>query len=131
MSGGTAPYVFLWSNGATTEDLFNLSAGTYTVTVTDANGCTSDTSFTVDNASLEINQSIEFQVFPNPAQDLVSIRSSSAGVGNTYCILDCYGRNVLEGTLTSQENNINIQTLANGLYHVKCGSETRALVISH
>jgi hypothetical protein len=135
VSGGTAAgcntYSLSWSNGATTEDLFNLSAGTYTVNVTDANGCTSQASFTVDNAGLEINQSIEFQVFPNPAQDLVSIRSSSAGVGNTYCILDCYGRNVLEGTLSSQENNIIIQTLANGIYHVKCGSVARSFLVNH
>jgi hypothetical protein len=33
-------YTFLWSNGATTEDLGNVPAGTYNVTVTDANGCT-------------------------------------------------------------------------------------------
>ncbi|MCF8269637.1 MAG: T9SS type A sorting domain-containing protein [Crocinitomicaceae bacterium] len=131
VSGGTAPYVFLWSNGATTEDLTNLSAGTYTVTVTDDNGCTSTESFTVDNAGLEQQESIELQVFPNPAQDLVSIRSSSAGAGNTYCILDCYGRNVLEGTLTSQENNINIQTLANGVYHLQLGANTVSFVVSH
>ncbi|WP_333694527.1 PKD domain-containing protein, partial [Flavobacterium sp.] len=39
ISGGTPSYSILWSNGATTEDLTNLSPGTYTVTVTDANNC--------------------------------------------------------------------------------------------
>lgn len=40
VSGGTAPYTFLWSNAATTEDLSTIPAGTYYVTVTDTKNCT-------------------------------------------------------------------------------------------
>jgi len=39
VSGGTAPYTYLWTNGATTQDLTGIGGGTYTLTVTDATGC--------------------------------------------------------------------------------------------
>ena len=47
VSGGTSPYTFAWSNSETSEDLSNLSDGTYTVTVTDINGCTISDSYEV------------------------------------------------------------------------------------
>ena len=42
---GVAPFIFNWSNGATEEDLMDLPAGNYAVTVTDAEGCTAIESF--------------------------------------------------------------------------------------
>ena len=47
ISGGVTPYTFSWDNGATTEDLSNLCAGTYTLTVTDANSISNNASITI------------------------------------------------------------------------------------
>jgi uncharacterized repeat protein (TIGR01451 family) len=40
VSGGTAPYTYLWTGGTTTATISNLAPGTYSVTVTDLNNCT-------------------------------------------------------------------------------------------
>ena len=39
VSGGVAPYLYNWSNGASTKDINNLTQGYYNVNVTDMNGC--------------------------------------------------------------------------------------------
>ncbi len=59
INGGTAPYTFLWTNGATTEDINELPGGNYTVTVTDANGCSETITATVsESAALVVNATI-------------------------------------------------------------------------
>lgn len=48
-SGGVAPYTYNWNpGGQTTAAITGLSAGTYTVTVEDANGCTDESSINID-----------------------------------------------------------------------------------
>ena len=48
--GGTEPYRYAWSDGSTEATITGLSGGTYPVTVTDGNGCTSVSSMTVNEA---------------------------------------------------------------------------------
>ena len=47
-TGGTPPYYVIWSNGQTDPTAINLSVGNYTATVTDANGCTTSSSITIN-----------------------------------------------------------------------------------
>jgi PKD repeat protein len=47
VGGGALPYAYLWSNGATVGNLVGLAAGTYTATVTNADGCTRSFSVSV------------------------------------------------------------------------------------
>jgi len=48
ISGGVAPFTFIWSNNTTKEDLVGATAGTYSVTVVDASGCSATETFTVN-----------------------------------------------------------------------------------
>jgi gliding motility-associated-like protein len=63
MTGGTTPYNFSWSNGSTSSNISGISAGNYTVNVTDANGCS------VSNSS----------VVGQPAEILLTKNISNAG----------------------------------------------------
>lgn len=60
VSGGTAPYTYDWNGIANTEDLNNISAGNYSVIVTDANGCSATiSSEVVESTVLEATAQLD------------------------------------------------------------------------
>lgn len=95
VSSSFMPLQFDWSNGATSEDIFALDTGLYSITVTDAHGCEKDSSFYVGNDSIfsidatpdattiDLGQSVTLNVNP--------IGSSFGAVLWTPPVaLDCY-----------------------------------------
>ena len=75
-SAGTGTFQYLWSNGATTQDLVGLDAGIYTVTVTDAgSGCTKTTTVAVNSplGTAEATMFEQFQLSPNPTEGHASL----------------------------------------------------------
>ncbi len=58
VTGGTAPYTYLWNTLETTSSIANLAPGAYFVTVTDANQCQKTVSYVVSPAGCNINVSM-------------------------------------------------------------------------
>jgi hypothetical protein len=106
-NGGTPPYRFLWSNGQTTARATGLAAGTYTVTVTDANNCTTTCSATLINPPPPLGKIGDFvweDLNKNGIQD-----ASEKGIRGV--------RVVLSGTTnTGAAVNANTTTSATGMY---------------
>jgi len=63
VNGGVAPYTYLWSDGQTSNPAINLFAGTYDVTIMDANGCEVIATCTVQSPTCS-NFNVEFNSTP-------------------------------------------------------------------
>lgn len=80
-SGGTGPYTYTWSNGSTTQVATGLSAGTYTVLITDINGCTQTVSTTVSQfASPSVSAGLNVTI----TQGSSTVLNGSGGVTYTW-----------------------------------------------
>lgn len=72
---GNPPYTYAWSNGGDEQTETGLAAGTYTVTVSDAHGCSGSFEFSVETSAVQdIGALSTFSVQPNPTQGPASFR---------------------------------------------------------
>jgi gliding motility-associated-like protein len=149
-SGGVSPYTYLWSNGAVTQDISNVVAGTYTVTVRDANLCSSTQSAIVTqpvalNDSVQITNATcgstngSITTFPyggtspytylwNTAQTTQTISGLSAAV---------YSVTVTDANLCTKQRSVNVSNIgapvivADSVRNARCsGTATGGVFIS-
>ena len=126
VSGGSGPYSYLWSNGATTQNISDLTAGTYTVIVTDANGCIATSSYEVTQPSAII---ITIGTITNTCTGASGGSISSNAVGGTGILT--YSWTGPNGFTKASKN---ISNLAGGTYTLTvtdangCTATTQATV---
>ena len=138
VSGGVAPYTYLWNNGTTKNNVANLCAGTYMVTVTDNKGCQATKAFTLVNpapcslAGGRIDDGFnlyDVNVYPNPTNNIVNININAVGQSQTNIrITDLLGRNLVDEAkeLSDGDNVItyNLADYAAGVYLIYIGNDT-------
>ena len=119
VSGGVAPYTYTWANGETSEDLFNVTAGFYEVTVMDANGCDVITNTIVEEmsvAGIEDMDGIQTSVYPNPTTDVATVTWNSAAVTN-ITIVNANGQ-VVQNAAVAMQNTYKVEDLNPGMYFI-------------
>ncbi len=106
-SGGTAAYTYAWSTGANTQTIAGLAPGSYAVSVTDLNGCTSVQTVTVN--------SFDCTIAPQIAGTNASCFASNNG---TAAVTIVGGSNPITYNWNTGANTSSIANLAAGTYTV-------------
>ena len=137
LNAGTT-YTYSWLSGETTEDINNLNPGTYTVTITSAEGC--DTTMVFDvlevvSLSEEVLMSISMAVHPNPAADYFFVSFElPEGEAAKLIITDASGR-LIQVRVVNGSDDIMIDAvdMAMGTYFItlesRYGVKVERLVI--
>ncbi|MBK7887502.1 MAG: HYR domain-containing protein [Bacteroidetes bacterium] len=109
---GSAPYTYLWSNNATTEINSYLSAGTYSVTVTDNDGCTAEAQGSIiEPGVLNINLTNAEPLCTGASNGIVA---SSIGGGTPPFVFDWFD-NLFQPIGTNDDSLFNVPA---GTYHL-------------
>lgn len=115
VNGGTNPYTYLWSNNATTQNLSGIGGGTYTVIVTDNNGCTQQSVYTVGSDVGIIHQiSSQINIFPNPINDVLNIETNANLQLEYVEVIDVTGRVIYKSEWPVRQ--IDMAGYNNGVY---------------
>ncbi len=134
VSGGVGPYVYLWNTGHQVPQISGLATGSYTITVTDQEGCEVEEVISLGTVSTDNQTFTEgIRVYPNPVENRLHIVSddfchSAAATAQVFTIM---GEKVMQRQLDSADlkQGLTIETgnLAPGVYilNVRCGEQNQ------
>ncbi|HLP92518.1 MAG TPA: T9SS type A sorting domain-containing protein [Saprospiraceae bacterium] len=115
ISGGTFPFDYYWTTMEETQAITGLPAGTYTVTVSDKNGCTATAEVVVQlMVSTEESGQQALLLYPNPATDWVQLLLP-AGQWQ-WALTDAGGKQLRSGVCESEQARLELSGLASGAY---------------
>lgn len=140
-NGGTPGYSYNWSNGTTLEDPTGLAGGTYTVTITDNNGCTQSFSFTVNSqlGTEDLTGTGDINVYPNPSDGHINISVQTTGIQDVKLeVMDINGKLVVVKSMQNISDGMlipmDLTGLSGGTYLLRMtgnkGAYTRRIVIT-
>ncbi|WP_317898835.1 T9SS type A sorting domain-containing protein [Aurantibacillus circumpalustris] len=121
-SGGTSPYTYNWIPGnITTQTVSDLEIGCYTVTVTDALGCslTDETcvSFDVGISSQTLSND-SFKIWPNPSSAIFTVEFVNNDLKKVE-IINSIGEVVYSNQTQNNFVPINLEAYSNGIYYLR------------
>ena len=117
-SGGNGGFSYSWSNGAAGISINGLAAGTYTVTVTDANGCTNEGSILISDAT-QCDAALGDLVFEDLNRNGIQDANDPGISGVTVTLYNNANGNAIDQIVTGTNGMYMFSGLAAGSYYIE------------
>ena len=126
---------WLWSSGETTQMITVNSAGNYSVTTTNSNGCsgadtivvTTEICLSIDNLEADKNT---IKIYPNPAVDKVYLNVHPKWVNKTLKVIDTKGAIVYQQVIQNVKEEIRVDEWESGVYYIQIGKDEESYSFS-
>ncbi len=116
--GGISPYTILWSTGDEEMTLENLAAGTYSVMVTDAAGCSTNVPVLIDFTNSIAVQSLQIKLYPNPAKTELFIETDPNMVSRVD-LVNMLGQSIMTRDIDATVTVLDVSEYVSGVYFVR------------